>query len=372
MPANPYAALRDARCELTWGRSRLWWEMAGPCSFAVTYRNGLHEHRRHFEICCMLAGRGVQTHTDQTAELRPGDLFLARPGFVHEIISEREPAIELVFFNLGVIEFEPADGSIEGRLLKRFLTGAGIHSRGGDLVAAQLATLARSLEARAADQDLMLEAAVRAILCEVLRRIGSLPDPAAAPADPLAPSAPSTPATPAAPAAPSDRAPPSAVETGAGWSAAAVNLREFHQAPQPDRRETLTLSASGADGNALPGPGPSRALEQALRFLDDNLARPISCRELARQAGVSERSLRRLFEDHLRTTPGREYLTRRMRWAAQLLADPRQSVHAVGARIGIPDPSQFSRDFRRVMGRTPSQFRAEHTRRVTWPQSHLE
>lgn len=317
--ALPFAALKNARCELAWGRSRLWWEMCGPCSFATTYRNGLHQHSRYFEICAMIAGRGVQTHTDQTATLQPGDLFLARPGVLHEIISERDPPIQLVFFNLGVIEFQTDDTSVEGRLLKRFLTGNLIHSRGGDVVEQQLRTLARSLEERAADQDLALELGVRALVGEVMRRMSS-PGAAAAIAEP----------------------------SGTAPAADAVPLSKI------DPR------------------GPNRALEQALRFLDDNLARPIACGELARQAGVSERSLRRLFEEHLQTTPGQEFLTRRMRWAAHLLNDPKRSIHAVGAEIGIADPSQFSRDFRRVLGLTPTQYRQKRTTHVTFPQAHLE
>lgn len=308
----PFYVLRNTRCEFAWGRSRLWWEMCGPCSFATVYRNGLHQHSTYFEICAMLDGRGAQTHTDQTVALAPGDLFLARPGILHEIISERTPAIELVFFILGVIEFDGEDRSVEGRLLKRFLASTLIHSRGGEVVEQQLRTLAHSLEVRAADQDLALELGVRALVGEVFRRMSS----------------------------------PTAEPVGTA-------------------AETVPLSA--------PGPqGPNRALEQALRFLDDNLARPISCGELARQAGLSERSLRRLFEEHLQSTPGQEYLKRRMRWAAHLLNDPQRSIHAVGVEIGIPDPSQFSRDFRRVIGLTPTQYRQKRTTHVTFPQRHLE
>lgn len=318
MAASPYVPLKNARCDLTWGRSRLWWEMCGPCSFAVTYRNGLHQHSRYFEICAMISGEGVQTHAGRATELRPGDLFLARPGVLHEIISERDPPIELVFFNLGVVDFDPRDQSVEGRLLKRFLESGLVHSRGGDVVQGMLLSLARSLEERAADQDVMLEMSVRAMVCEVFRRMSS----------------------------------PAAIPQGVDAAAPAQVVKKAATVRAPT--------------------GPNRALEQALRFLDDNLQRPISCRELARQAGVSERSLRRLFGEHMGTTPGREYLARRMRWAAHLLNDPQQSVHAVGAIIGIGDPSQFSRDFRRVLGLTPTQYRQTRTTRVTFPEVHAE
>jgi len=79
--------------------------------------------------------------------------------------------------------------------------------------------------------------------------------------------------------------------------------------------------------------------------------------ELARLGGVSERSLRRLFRDRLDRTITREIQERKIERAAALLGLPELTVAEVGQRIGIDDPGQFTRLFKKIMGLTPRDFR---------------
>jgi AraC-like DNA-binding protein len=80
---------------------------------------------------------------------------------------------------------------------------------------------------------------------------------------------------------------------------------------------------------------------------------------LAAKAGLSKRTLRRLFEES-GTTAASYLRERRLRQCATMLADPLQagrSVSDIGYMNGFSDPSHFSRVFRDRFGATPQAYR---------------
>jgi transcriptional regulator GlxA family with amidase domain len=99
-------------------------------------------------------------------------------------------------------------------------------------------------------------------------------------------------------------------------------------------------------------PGLIRAVEFLLTNLDS-----ISVPKLARQAGMSERSLRRHFRAETGTSIG-SYLGHTRIKAMQLLIDDRgRSVSEVSISVGFNNPSAFAWAFRRATGMSPVQFR---------------
>jgi AraC-like DNA-binding protein len=79
---------------------------------------------------------------------------------------------------------------------------------------------------------------------------------------------------------------------------------------------------------------------------------------LAAEAGLSPAQLHRLFRAETGLSP-MEWLRReRITAAKALLLDPDLTVQAVAEAVGYPDPFHFSRDFRRLAGRSPRGFRA--------------
>lgn len=85
--------------------------------------------------------------------------------------------------------------------------------------------------------------------------------------------------------------------------------------------------------------------------------------EIAKMSGVSERSMRRLFYEKLGRTVIREIHEQRINNASALLALPELSIAEVGQRIGIDDPGQFTRFFKKGMGITPREFRRQELTR---------
>lgn len=101
-------------------------------------------------------------------------------------------------------------------------------------------------------------------------------------------------------------------------------------------------------------------VEAAIEYFASHLGEDIGLAETARDLGISESYLSRLFSDQTGYTPN-EYLTRlRMRSAVELLRDPRLRIKEVMAQCGYRDASYFGHVFRRLLGVTPSAFRRQH------------
>jgi AraC-like DNA-binding protein len=101
-------------------------------------------------------------------------------------------------------------------------------------------------------------------------------------------------------------------------------------------------------------------LGKILNFIEQHLDRPFRLTELAAACGMSERTLRRKWKDWSRHTLMDEINQRRMERAAHLLLLPDISIAEVGYQIGIEDPAQFSRLFKKIRKCTPKAFRQRY------------
>ncbi|MFF1817815.1 GlxA family transcriptional regulator [Kribbella sp. NPDC058245] len=102
-------------------------------------------------------------------------------------------------------------------------------------------------------------------------------------------------------------------------------------------------------------------LARILDWAGQNLHRPISIDELAAQGAVSPRTLARLFDRHLGTTPGKWLLRRRIEQARVLLERTDTPVAAIATATGFGDPSNFRRRFTDEVGTTPTNYRHTFT-----------
>lgn len=111
---------------------------------------------------------------------------------------------------------------------------------------------------------------------------------------------------------------------------------------------------------------PSRADEACARLrdlIDASLAKPMSVPDLARQAGLSPEYLSVLFRRrHVMGIP-RYVLLRRIELARHLLRSTTLPIREIGRQCGIPDPQYFNKQFRRVVGESPSRYRWQGGRR---------
>lgn len=99
-------------------------------------------------------------------------------------------------------------------------------------------------------------------------------------------------------------------------------------------------------------------LKRVLEKIGREYDMPLRREALAREAGISESGLLRLFRRHLGSTPHR-YLTEiRMRQAARMLEQHTLSVKEIAARVGYENALNFSTAFRKTFGRSPKLFSA--------------
>jgi PAS domain S-box-containing protein len=88
---------------------------------------------------------------------------------------------------------------------------------------------------------------------------------------------------------------------------------------------------------------------------------------LAKMVGMSVRQFERKFRATFQMTP-RDYLIRmRLIAACELLARSNQALTAIALECGFYDHSDFARQFRRHLGQTASQYRAEHRKKAQIP-----
>lgn len=119
-------------------------------------------------------------------------------------------------------------------------------------------------------------------------------------------------------------------------------------------------------------PGPVRPLdprvEKALIFIEENYHRQLSLGKLAEAVHLSTWHLCHLFKSETGQTPARHLKAIRMERAKALLSNRLLSVKEVMNKVGMRDQSHFAKDFKRVHGLTPSQFRAAQLRKREWAQ----
>jgi AraC-like DNA-binding protein len=102
----------------------------------------------------------------------------------------------------------------------------------------------------------------------------------------------------------------------------------------------------------------SKPLIRAVEFLMASLD-SVSVADLARQAGMSERSLRRHFRAETGISVSTYVGNARMVKAMQMLVEDRaRSVSEVSVSVGFNNASAFACAFRRATGMSPTQFRS--------------
>jgi AraC family transcriptional regulator len=104
---------------------------------------------------------------------------------------------------------------------------------------------------------------------------------------------------------------------------------------------------------------PPYRLRRVLDFIADSLAENITLSQLAAIAGMSPHYFSELFRQSTSRTPHNYVLLQRIERAKQQLRDPKRSVIEAGLDAGFQNPSHFTRVFRKIVGTTPSNFRAD-------------
>ncbi|MFF0492753.1 GlxA family transcriptional regulator [Nocardia sp. NPDC004068] len=112
--------------------------------------------------------------------------------------------------------------------------------------------------------------------------------------------------------------------------------------------------------SAVPADPADPGLAATLAWALDRLAEPLTVGDLARRAGMSERTLARRFHAELGATPLRWLLTQRIILARELLESTDIPVDAVAQRCGLGTAANLRAHFGREVGIAPSEYRRSH------------
>jgi AraC family transcriptional regulator len=97
-----------------------------------------------------------------------------------------------------------------------------------------------------------------------------------------------------------------------------------------------------------------------LDYIADSVEENISLAQLAAIAGMSPHYFSELFKQSTGHAPHNYVLLQRIERAKQQLRDPHRSITDAGLDAGFQNSSHFARMFRRLVGTSPSRFRADH------------
>jgi AraC family transcriptional regulator len=101
-------------------------------------------------------------------------------------------------------------------------------------------------------------------------------------------------------------------------------------------------------------------VQKAIRLMQEDLRRKFIPGEIAAAVNLSLAHLRYLFKAETGVSPAQYLRSLRMEEAGRLLKTTFLSVKEVMYRIGVSDESHFTRDFKKVYGLSPAQYRARH------------
>lgn len=103
--------------------------------------------------------------------------------------------------------------------------------------------------------------------------------------------------------------------------------------------------------------GYSPLVEQAVQYIAAHFTQPdLTVARLARQVGVCEVYLRRLFQQELHTSPKQYMMQLRMQYALSLLGTGYYAVGEVARKCGFNDEKYFATAFKRAAGCSPSRY----------------
>lgn len=98
-------------------------------------------------------------------------------------------------------------------------------------------------------------------------------------------------------------------------------------------------------------------LPQLLKVLEQDLEQRISIAELCKQTGLNKATLTRMVKRSIGMTPIQYRAQRRIERSIYFLQTPGMAVKEIAYRLGYCNQFYFSKEFKRITGKTPTEYR---------------
>ncbi|MCM3749031.1 helix-turn-helix domain-containing protein [Paenibacillus pasadenensis] len=98
-------------------------------------------------------------------------------------------------------------------------------------------------------------------------------------------------------------------------------------------------------------------MRHALLFIEDNLSRSISMRDVADHVGLSYTYFSRLFKEHTQSHFAHYVHLLRIERSRKYLQEPSFKIQDIAKKLGYENSSEYSRAFKKYTGQYPSEYR---------------
>ncbi|MFY0657192.1 MAG: helix-turn-helix domain-containing protein [Neptunomonas phycophila] len=102
---------------------------------------------------------------------------------------------------------------------------------------------------------------------------------------------------------------------------------------------------------------PHKMIRQAQDYIESRLSEKLHLDEIAASVDLSTRQLSRLFKAHNLCSPYEYVLRRRINRAIEIISTSRQPLENIAIATGFANNKHMTVSFRKIVGKTPSQFR---------------
>ena len=104
---------------------------------------------------------------------------------------------------------------------------------------------------------------------------------------------------------------------------------------------------------------PYTEMTEVFEYIQQHYAETIKIDDLARLAHLSTSQFERRFRSLFHRTPMQHIIQVRIRAACDLLSSSHDTVAAIALDVGFYDHSHFTRSFKKAIGMSPSEYRAQ-------------
>ena len=102
-------------------------------------------------------------------------------------------------------------------------------------------------------------------------------------------------------------------------------------------------------------------IEKSVNYIAEHYAEEIKMSDVAAECGLSESHFRRIFEESMSMKPLDYVNMVRIDKACELIQNKDYAMEEVGFRVGYQTPSTFNRNFKKLTGKTPYQWKKDET-----------
>lgn len=101
-------------------------------------------------------------------------------------------------------------------------------------------------------------------------------------------------------------------------------------------------------------------IQMVIAIMKNDLNRGVSVEDIARSVNLSSSRLRHLFKGETGNSPAHYLKTLRILEAKELLETTFLNMKQIMSKIGVHDKGQFAKDFKKIYGVNPAQYRHRH------------